>query len=216
MSIVGIVANGPIDYIPNLKQYKDKINIWIGADRGSLHLLKNDININYAVGDFDSIDEQQKKLIKQNTVSINEFPSEKNETDLEIAIEKAIELKPEKIYLFGVTGGRLDHTIINMQLLHTIVKAKIRGIIVDKWNILELTNNGKHTIVKNDYYPYISFIPYTEHVSNITLKGFYYPLKNFHISQGSTRCISNKLNEAKGTLSYKKGMLLVIQSRDAN
>lgn len=40
------------------------------------------------------------------------YPSEKDQTDLEIALEQAYELAPKTIYIFGVTGGRLDHELI--------------------------------------------------------------------------------------------------------
>lgn len=209
------IGNGPTDYVPNLKLYDEKIDIWIGADGGALHLIERGMTVHYAVGDFDSIDPVQKEIILQNTTFLDEHPSEKNETDLEIAIEKAIELKPEKIYLFGVTGGRLDHTLINLQLLSRIIKQNIRGIIVDSWNILEMITPDIHKVIKKEQYPYISFIPYTKHVQGITLKGFYYPLENFDISHGSTRCISNQLVEQTGTISYDKGTLLLIQSRDS-
>lgn len=214
MTIIGIIGNGPVEHLPNLKQYDEEIDIWIGADRGALQLIKQGITVNYAVGDFDSIDSQQKEILLQNTKQLDEFPEEKNETDLEIAIEKAIQLKPEKIYLFGVTGGRLDHTLINTQLLANLVEQDIRGIIVDRWNMLEMTKRGLHTVNKNEQYPYISFIPYTKDVKGITLKGFYYPLEDYDISHGSTRCISNELITETGTFSYEEGTLLLIQSRD--
>lgn len=215
MTVIGIIANGPVQYVPDLKQYESKIDLWIGVDRGTLKLIENNIKIDYAVGDFDSINDKQKAIISQYVKTLDEYPSKKNETDLEIAIQKAFELRPRKIFLFGVTGGRIDHTIINIQLLETILERNIRGIIVDKWNYVELTKRGTHSIIKNEQFPYISFIPYTDNVEGITLSGFYYPLNDYRLQKGSTRCISNALNSSKGTLSYKKGKLLIVQSTDA-
>ncbi|OZU90363.1 thiamine diphosphokinase [Virgibacillus indicus] len=214
MLAVAIVGNGPVDRHPDFEWYKDKIDIWIGADRGALTLVLKKIPPEYALGDFDSINEAEKRTIQQHSKIFKEYPSEKDETDLEIALIKAFELKPDEIYLFGVTGGRLDHELINIQLLHQIANKDIRGIIADNVNQLELTKAGKHTVFHNEAYPYISFIPFTQKVKGITLEGFYYPLADETITWGSTLCISNKLLSKKGTFSYEEGILLLIKSRD--
>ena len=216
MRTVGIVANYPVNHIPDLKLYEEIVDLWIGADLGAVTLAKSGISVNYAVGDFDSIQEAQKQLIMKQTSVFHEYPEEKDETDLEIALQKAFENNPDQIFLFGVTGGRLDHGLINMQLLHTIKDKQIHGIIVDRWNQVELTYAGTHTVKKNDRYPYISFVPFTEQVQCLSLEGFYYPLRGEDISWGSTRCISNRLLGDKGRFTYEKGKLLLIQSRDCD
>ncbi|HLR54860.1 MAG TPA: thiamine diphosphokinase [Pseudogracilibacillus sp.] len=214
MSVVAIMASGPLDHIPELQAYNEEISTWIAADRGALTLINQGINVTYALGDFDSVTVEQKKLVQSKATYFAAYPVEKDETDLEIAIQKALELNPEKIYLFGVTGGRFDHTFINVQLLHTILEAGVQGIIIDSWNQLELTKPGKHSITKNEHFPYISFVPLTKEVTGISLSGFYYPLKQAAITWGSTLCISNQLLDQTGELSYKTGMLLAIKSRD--
>ena len=60
---------------------------------------------------------------------------------------------------------------------------------------------------------YISFVPLTLKLRS-TLDGFKYPLKNRHISIGSTLCISNELISDNGTFSFSEGILLVIRSSD--
>lgn len=214
MLTLAIMGNGPVNHMPDLKQYEDEVDIWIGADRGALILVENNITISHAVGDFDSINVEQRNEIMDKASHFSAYPSEKDATDLEIAIKKAIEMKPEKIYLFGVTGGRMDHTLINIQLLHTIVKHQIRGVIVDQWNHIELTKPGIYKVHKSEQYPYVSFVPFSKYVRNLSLTGFYYPLKDYDISWGSTRCISNKLTSEFGSFSYKEGSLLLIKSCD--
>lgn len=216
MRAVGIVANGPKNHLPDLKQYENIIDVWIGADLGALTLAENGIQIGYAVGDFDSINSDQKQRLKNLTAEFHEYPEEKDETDLEIALSKALEKAPEEIYLFGVTGGRIDHALVNIQLLHTIKLNHAHGVIIDRWNMVELTCAGTHTVTKNNLHPYISFVPFTDHVDCLSLKGFYYPLEEASISWGSTLCISNRLLSDEGTFTYKKGMLLMIRSRDAD
>lgn len=213
MFTVGILGNGPSYLLPDLTAYKE-VDVWIGADRGAYVLIEQGIKLDYAVGDFDSIEDFEDKEIQANAMHYLKYPIEKDQTDLEIALLKAFKLKPEKILLFGVTGGRLDHELINIQLLYTIVKQGIKGIIVDRQNMLELTTPNKYDVYKDDHYPNISFVPYTKQVKGLSLEGFYYPLENETIQLGSTLCISNKLLSNKGTFFYEEGILLLIKSRD--
>lgn len=214
MKTIGIVGNGPVELHPDYQIFVEKIDIWIGADRGALTLAENGIPIDYAVGDFDSINEKEKAFIEYEATNYQRYPVEKDETDLEIALAAAYRLDPTTIYLFGVTGGRMDHELINLQLLYPIVKKGIRGIIIDVSNHVEMTLPGTHVIQDDEVYTNISFIAFTQQVKGLTLTGFYYPLQKEIISWGSTLCISNKLLLNNGTFSYEEGILLVVKSRD--
>lgn len=212
---VGIMANGPITYLPDLEQYKQDIDVWIGADQGALFLVDQGIRVHYAVGDFDSIEPEQRDKIQQKADVFEWYPAEKDETDMEIALNKALDVAPDQIYLFGVTGGRMDHTLINLQLLYSIVTKNMRGTIIDKGNQLEMKMPGTYQVKKSAMHPYISFIAYTKQVRNLTLEGFYYPLKHTDISWGSTLSISNELQADAGTFSFDEGVLLLVKSCDA-
>lgn len=214
MVCIGIVGGGPQSYIPRLHSHSNQINSWIGTDRGALTLLTQDISPDIAIGDFDSVTAEDKGRIKKNARQFKEFPAEKNETDLELAVMEAIKQNPERIYFFGVTGGRLDHELANIQLLYRLLESSISGIIVDCDNQLELKEPGVHEVSRNSDYPFLSFIPFTKQVLGISLTGFYYTLDKADISWGSTLCISNKLILEKGTFSFDQGILIVIKSRD--
>lgn len=216
MVTVGIVANGPPEFLPNLNNYDDEIDMWIGADRGALTLINYGLKVDWALGDFDSINSEERDFLQQNANGFQQYPSEKDATDLEIALEKAIELNANTVYLFGVTGGRFDHTLVNVQTLYKLKKIDIKGMIIDYMNYIELILPGIHTILNNKLYPYISFLPLTLIVNGLTLKGFQYPLDNETIELGSTLCVSNKLLENQGTIVYKEGVLLLIKSREFN
>lgn len=214
MSVVAIVGSGPKAYLPDLTQYEAEVDIWIGADLGGIAILDQGIKLDYAVGDFDSVTAEQKEEILEQALHIDVYSEIKNETDLELALNKAYNIKAKKIYLFGITGGRLDHALINVQLLHAIINKNIRGFIIDCWNRMELKKPGTYTIFKNELYSYISFVPFTECVKRISLSGFTYPITDYDVTWGSTRLISNELELKKGSFSFEEGLLLLIQSRD--
>lgn len=215
MCVVAIVGSGPVDYLPDLALYEAEVDVWIGADRGALAIVERGITVDYAVGDFDSVTAEEKTIIIEAALQVNEYASEKDATDLEIALDKAYDIGAKKVYLFGITGGRLDHGLINVQLLHKIVKRGLRGIIIDRKNKLELFKPGTYTIARNDLYSYVSFVPFTEKVLGVTLTDFVYPISNYDVTWGQTRLISNELVRFEGMLSFVAGMLLVVQSQDS-
>lgn len=214
MSVVAIIGSGPLKDIPDICTYRKKVDIWIGADRGALTIIERGLPLHYAVGDFDSVTSKQKKLIYTHAKHKKVYSEIKNETDLELALRVAIELNASKVYLFGMTGGRLDHTLVNLQLLTTLLNKNIQGVIIDRCNRVELKKPGTYLINKHDAYSYISFVPFTDNVKGVSLTDFIYPLSNYDLNLGSTRCISNELSSNRATVSFEEGLLLFIYSTD--
>jgi thiamine pyrophosphokinase len=214
--IINILAGGPEDLLPDLTEYLEEDSIWVGVDRGVFHLLKREIIPTIAFGDFDSVSPQEFSYIQDHVTELMRYKPEKNETDLELALNWAINQKPTIIRLFGATGGRLDHLFANVHLLINPLKAKSRAsiFIIDRHNIIFLKEPGTYTVEKSSVEKYISFVPLTLNVSNLTLDGFKFPLLNRHISLGSTLCISNELISEYGTFSFSEGILIVIRSHD--
>ncbi|WP_223588567.1 thiamine diphosphokinase [Neobacillus bataviensis] len=216
MMIINILAGGPEDLLPDLKEYEEENTIWVGVDRGVFHLLKCNISPVIAFGDFDSVSPEELQFIESKVEELKRFKPEKDETDMELALNWALEQNPEKIRIFGATGGRLDHLFANVQLLLNPLRAKktVDICLIDRNNLLFLKEPGTYTIKKMNAEKYISFVPLTLTVSGITLEGFKFPLKNQHISLGSTLCISNELISDYGTFSFSEGILIVIRSHD--
>jgi len=214
--IINIVAGGPEDLLPCLHDYEDETVTWVGVDRGVFNLLKREIKPTVAFGDFDSVSPEELIYIESQVVELKQYQPEKNETDMELALNWALAQNPDTIRLFGATGGRLDHLFANVQLLiGPLLKGKQENIfLIDRNNCLEVKIPGSYKIPKRAAEKYISFVPVTLNVSNLTLEGFKYPLKNQHISMGSTLCISNELISDYGTFSFSEGILIVIRSHD--
>jgi thiamine pyrophosphokinase len=209
-----IVAGGPKRYIPSLKELHGEQVVWIGADRGVYYLLEEGIIPQQAFGDFDSVTEEELATIQEKIKHIHLFPSQKDETDLELAILWALEQKPTSIKLFGVTGGRFDHTLANIQLAIKGIEYQIPIEIVDQQNIICMNTPGTYIVPRMEAYPYLSFVPFTQEVTGIFLHGFKYSLTNASIQWGSTLCISNELVEHTGTYSFESGIIIMVRSKD--
>lgn len=185
----------------------------IGVDRGAYFLYSNGIEMDIAIGDFDSVTKDEKERILANTkemISCDSF--DKNETDTEMAFNFALNKQPKEILLFGVLGTRFDHSIANIQLLYSGLKAGIDCKIVDEWNEIQLVNS-QLAIYKNRF-KNVSLLPLTFEVSGITLEGFVYPLSDATIRIGESIGISNILKGEIGKITVKSGILQVIKSND--
>lgn len=214
--IINILAGGPEELLPDLNEYTGKNTVWVGVDRGVFHLLKRDIRPHIAFGDFDSVTQEELQFIENEVTEMKRFKPEKDETDMELALNWAMEQKPALIQIFGATGGRLDHLFANVHLLFNPIKAnnKMDIHLIDRNNLVFIKEPGTYTLKKMTEKKYISFVPLTLEVSGITLEGFKFPLENRHISLGSTLCISNELISDHGTFSFSEGILIVIRSHD--
>ena len=213
---INILAGGPEGNLPDLHKYMEEDAIWVGVDRGVFHLLKRNIKPEIAFGDFDSVSPEEWKFIETEVEELKRFKPEKDETDTELALNWALSKKPEVIRLFGATGGRLDHLFANVQLLirPLTTMQPTEMVLIDKYNEIFLKAPGTYKIKKQAEKKYLSFVPLTLDVTDLTLEGFKYPLKNRHISLGSTLCISNELISDYGTFSFSEGILIVIRSHD--
>ncbi|WP_338469862.1 thiamine diphosphokinase [Niallia sp. XMNu-256] len=214
--IIHILAGGPVELLPDLSVFiKDEVT-WIGVDRGVYTLLEHGIKPNIAFGDFDSISQEELQEVEKEVAQLYQFYPEKDETDMELALNWAIDQEPEKIRIFGATGGRLDHMFGNLQLLIGALKkdAKLDIEMIDQQNIIFVKAPGTYKVGKSNDKKYISFIPITSEVNGLTLKGFKYPLNDRHIPLGSTLCISNEILMDNGTFSFSDGILMIVRSTD--
>ncbi|MCM3717204.1 thiamine diphosphokinase [Fictibacillus phosphorivorans] len=212
---IRIVAGGPEPLIPDLKNYNNSASdLWIGVDRGTFVLVQKGIMPDYAFGDFDSVTSAEKEIIKKADIRLNQYQSEKDHTDLELALQWAVDQNPEEILLFGATGGRLDHEMMNIQLLYRTISSNIDVKVIDIKNEISLKSPGTYKIEREKPYSYISFLAFQGEVKGITLKGFKYPLEKASLGVGRSLCISNELVNKSGTYSFDSGIILMVKSHD--
>jgi thiamine pyrophosphokinase len=211
-----IIANGNIKDYNYFSKIINQADLIICADGGANHLKKMDISPHVIIGDFDSMDLKNNSYYKTNEIKIIKHPSEKDETDTELAALFAIKQKCNDLTFIGATGTRLDHTLANIFLLKKIIsrslKKKIQCRILDDNNEIFLITDML-TIKKTDNC-FVSLLPLSEVVEGVSTSGLKYPLNNARIKSGATLGISNQIIAEKATVSLKKGTLIVIKSKD--
>lgn len=211
-----IIAGGEIDKKFLEKYDKDLLeqNI-IAVDKGLEVLNQLKILPNHIVGDFDSVSKEILEYYENNSqITFHPFDSEKDDTDTALAVQLAIALKSTNITIIGALGKRMDHTLANIHILKYALDAKIPCQIIDSHNKIYLIKNS-YTLYKNTIYgKYVSLIPLTSKVEGITLKGFKYPLVQYCLPVGVSLGISNEIVEEVATIELKKGILVVVESKD--
>ena len=80
MTKIAVVAGGQLETLPT------DVDIWIGVDRGSLYLIDREIDPDLAVGDFDSVTQDEFQRIQEKAGAIIQAQPEKDDTDLELAV----------------------------------------------------------------------------------------------------------------------------------
>ena len=218
-----VVIGGPLEegairrWLHQQLQQKDNQKFhFIGVDGGCLKLMEEELPIDLAIGDFDSISSGDKEILKNYASNMIEFPSEKDFTDFEEALMWVAKVYPQqKIHVLGAFGGRVDHAI---SCLWTMFRPELQVLIPylsleDEWNHLSFLIPGDYVIEKLDYTKYLSFIT-TGPIEQLTLKNVKYTLSNqdydFPIA-----LISNEFIEDKMKISFKSGGIIVGQTRDS-
>lgn len=82
----------------------------IAVDGGLAYLDEMGRKPDMSLGDFDSLGYVPKGM------RVVRFSPKKNKSDMELAIERARNMRYEELYVYGALGRRLDHTIANLQL----------------------------------------------------------------------------------------------------
>ena len=187
----------------------------IVCDRGLEALYQLKIIPNHVVGDFDSVSSNVLTFYQNKPqVVFHTYNAEKDNTDTDIALKLAIKLKSSEITILGALGKRMDHAIANIHILKDALEAEIPCQILDENNRIYLINK-EMTLSKDKVYgKYISLIPLTSMIEGLTLTGFKYPLNHYTLPIGTSLGISNEMIEDIAHIEMKKGILIVIESRD--
>lgn len=205
-----IVSNGILDdWIASQIRQEDFV---IGVDRAAWWLMQHNIISDIAIGDFDSCTKEELSAIKAHISDVRKFNSNKDETDLELAVDAAVAVHPRYVTIYGAIGSRMDHTIANIFLLKKLHDLNINGLLIDQTNKVKLAF-GTTVILKDIKYRYISILPFSNECM-YDISGCTYSGLGIYLRKGDTRGISNEIIGSSAEIIVSKGIALVIQSRD--
>ena len=181
----------------------------IAVDGGYLWLKEHDIVPDLIVGDFDSMSNDISSQISQSNVDIITLPPEKDDTDMSAALNEGWKRGYRIFHIFGGTGGRLDHTFANIQLLADIAVRGGRCFLFDKDTVITAIHN---TCIE---FPAISsgtvsVFSHTDISAGVYEKGLKYPLTDATLRNTYPIGVSNEFVGVHSSISVRSGTLIVI------
>lgn len=192
-----------------------RFNKVIAVDAGLEAVKALGILPDVIVGDFDTVKPEVLSEFRQMEHIIWEVHQpEKDETDTELALNRAMASGCGEIAVLGATGGRLDHMLGNIHLLYLCLQKGIFAYLLDSQNKVYLLDEGKDFFEETLWGKYVSFLPLSQEVKGITLTGFKYPLYEKDIEIGTSLCISNELIEEEARIDFREGVLICVESHD--
>jgi thiamine pyrophosphokinase len=206
-----IVANGDIS---NEDFYLPPASITIAANGGARHCLALGISPDVVIGDFDSLTNEELKTLKSFDTKYIRYPSEKNETDLELALEYAVEHGATEVYLLGLLGGRWDMSIANLLLLTTPKYGGIHFFIINGRDELYILRGGMELSFHGNPGNPVSVIPLSHISSGISYQGLKWSLQNEALEFGSHRGLSNYMIANNARIRLDSGVLLITIQRE--
>lgn len=208
-----IVANGSIRPGPALDAVLARAHgaVIIGADGGAEAALKLKLKPALVIGDMDSLAPDTLAHLEQTGAEVIRFSSQKDETDLELAVIEAVKRDAQWIRILGATGSRLDQTLSNIHLL-TLDELRGKDVrLVDGRQTTWLIGPGE-SIINGQADDTVSLLPLQGDVTGIHTEGLEYPLRDETLYFGPARGISNVLSAQEATVRIQSGCLLVVHT----
>lgn len=174
----------------------------IAADGGYEHLKKEHIKPDILIGDMDSVKKQVKGI------SVIQLPCEKDDTDTLAAIRLGLEKGYHEFILHGMLGGRIDHTIANIQCLQFLKKNDAHGVLYGKDSYIQLIHNERLDF-PDTMQGTVSVFSISEEAKGVTETGLKYSLENEMLSGSFPIGISNEFTGEASSISVQEGSLLV-------
>jgi thiamine pyrophosphokinase len=198
-----VFANGVIretHLVKNLLTEKDFI---VSADGGLGYIRSLNLIPQLVVGDFDSINGDDIEFLNNYDVEILKFPTDKDQTDLEIALRELVKRDYKDILVIGALGGRIDQTLANFGLISTISNDDVRIEFDDGQEHIMLIRNSQLFYGKKG--DTVSLIPLCSPAKGI--------LTNESLLPDQTRGISNMMMGEIAEINITSGTVLCIHTR---
>lgn len=201
MGVCFIVGAGAVD--PDLRLPVGTDDLLIAADAGWLAVERMGLVPHLVVGDFDSLGSRPDH---PNTVVL---PTVKDDTDMHAAIKLGLERGYTRFALYGGTGGRLAHTLANLQLLGGLAQQGCRGFLIGDGTIATAIYQDELEFPTH-MAGYLSVFCAGGTAKGVTLRGLKYELDRAELTSSFPLGVSNEFTGRSAHISVENGTLLVL------
>ena len=178
----------------------------VAADSGLDHALAAGLTVAVAVGDMDSVTPEALAAAEQSGTRIERHPADKDQTDLELALDLAARLA-DRVIVIGAGGGRLDHLIGNFAVM---ASPHWTGVDIEAWlgNARAVVVRG-HRVLEAQPGDTLSLFALGA-PARISTNGLAWPLDNEVLDPLTSRGVSNQATSTNPQVTVHEGVVLAV------
>lgn len=181
----------------------------IAADSGYDHAVALGLPVDLVVGDLDSISPTGLAHATAAAVPVERHPADKDATDTELALDRAVADGAERVIVLSGGGDRIDHLLATLFL---VASRRYRAVGVELWwgdTRIAVVHGGDEQPVVAGLDSLFSVLPVHGPVGALDIDGAEYPLVSADVAAGSTLGVSNR-SAGAAVVRVGTGTVLVI------
>ncbi len=199
--------------VGNIRVLED--DLVIAVDGGLNYCPVLELEPDLILGDFDSVGEEQKEALlelqRQIPDRVISLKPEKDDTDMLAALKLGLEYGYTNFNIYAATGGRLEHTIANIQCLLYLKNHDAVGYIMDGNGMIFVMQN-EEVRFKDTLEGYLSIFALGKSAKGVTIKGMKYELNQDTLTNDFPIGISNEFSGKEALVRVEDGELVGIIS----
>lgn len=177
----------------------------VAADSGADIALGLGLRPDVVVGDFDSVTPAGAAAAAEQ----RRFPTDKDATDLALALAEARDRGAGSISVVGGSGGRLDHLLANVAVLAGDGLASVR---VDAlMGSARLWVVRRRETIRGSVGDLVTLLAHGGPAAGVRTTGLRWALTGETLEAGSSRGVSNEFAAPEATVSLDSGVILAIR-----
>ena len=185
----------------------------IAADGGFAYCRYLEIEPDLVLGDFDSLDENNMEAIMEmrsrEPEKVRALPVKKDDTDMLAAIKEGLKLGYKEFVIYGGQGGRLAHTMANIQCLNYLKEKGARGYLMDGDGMILVAKNETVSFKKN-LEGLLSLFSLGDKAEGVTIRNMKYLLDNATVTNDFPIGVSNEFIGKESSITVENGTLLIM------
>ena len=185
----------------------------VAADGGARWLDAMGIRPHLLVGDLDSVDAHVIERLAADGVAIERHPADKDASDAELALDRALASGADEVAVLGALGGeRLDHELANLLLLADPSR-RVRDLrVVRGGTVVRALQGGERLSLRGAIGDLVSLLPIGGEAEGVRTAGLRFPLDGESLRLGPSRGLSNVITDQPASVSLERGTLLVVET----
>lgn len=182
-----------------------RADLVVAADSGIVSAAAAGLAVDLLVGDLDSAPAH----LVDYAAEVQRHEPSKDQTDLALALDTALQRGADRITVIGGGGGRLDHLVANLLLLANDDYAAADLDLVTETEIVTIVR-GTRTLC-GPVGDLVTLVALGGTARGVTTDGLLFPLADADLPPGSSWGVSNEFADPAPTIAVREGVVMAIQ-----